>query len=231
VRATAAYEAVFADPEPLVSVVIPTFDSTRLLLERSLPSVLGQTYERLEVIVMGDAAAPGVGAAVAAAGDDRVHYANLPYRIPDPDQRRHWLAGSVAARNAGMDRAAGAWVVEFDDDDALRPAAIERALDLARRERLEVTYGAVAYHRPDGTIETMATYPPELGRFATQGALVHSGLRFFDRTPAAAIFDVPNDWFRIEAMLRAGVRFGMHDEVVVDYHPSMRGGPATKTPG
>jgi hypothetical protein len=115
--------------------------------------------------------------------------------------------------------------MEFDDDDALRPKAVELALALARERWLEVAYGELAYHRPDGTVETMAAFPPELGRFATQGALVHGALGFFRRSAAAGIFGASNDWFRVEAMLLAGVRFGMHDEVALDYHPSMRGDP------
>src|SRR5262245_8310004 len=52
-RALPSYTEVFDDPDPLVSVVIPTLDQTDLLLTRSLPSVLAQTHERLEVIVVG----------------------------------------------------------------------------------------------------------------------------------------------------------------------------------
>ena len=229
-RAQPSYAAVFEDPAPLVSVVIPTFDNTELLLSRSLPSVLAQTYEKLEVIVVGDAVAPSVGAAVQAIGDPRVRYVNRPHRVTQPDPRRQWMIGSVAARTAGHELARGAWLMDFDDDDHLRPTAVERDLALARELRLEVTYGPFLQHWPDGRIVTTSAYPPEYGHFATQGALVHSGLRFFERSPAAAILDVPNDWFRIEAMLLAGVRFGMHDEIVVDYYPSLRAHPELRTP-
>ena len=222
-RAQASYEAVFDDAEPLISVVIPTYDNTELLLERSLPSILGQSHERLEVIVVGDAAAPEVGERVRGAGDARVRFVNLPYRIPHPDPILRWLVGSVAARNAGQELANGSWLVDFDDDDALRPRALERSLALAREQRLEVAYGPYALHWPDGRVETMSTFPPAFGRFCTQTALVHSGLGFFERNAAAGEFSDPNDWFRLEAMLRAGVRFGMHDEIVMDYFPSMRG--------
>jgi glycosyltransferase involved in cell wall biosynthesis len=222
-RAQPSYAAAFEDPEPLVSVLIPTYDNTELLLERSLPSVLRQSYRRLEVIVVGHAAAPAVGRAVLALGDTRLRYVNLPYRIVEADPRTSWLTGSVAARNAGYELAGGAWIVDFDDDDSLRPRAIERGLALARERRLEFAYGGYECHLPDGRIETTVSFPPEPGRFATQGAVVHGGLGFFERTPAAGAFGVPNDWFRIEAMLSAGVRFGRHDEIVFDYYPSMRG--------
>jgi hypothetical protein len=228
-RTQPSYAAVFDDPAPLVSVVIPTYDNTELLLSRSLPSVLAQTYEKLEIIVVGDAVEPEVGAAVEALGDARVRFVNVTQRIPDPDPMRQWLIGSVAPRIAGHELARGAWLMDFDDDDHLRPHAVEHDLGLARHRRLEVAYGPLAMHWPDGTVETVAEFPPAFARFATQGALVHGGLRFFERSLAAAVFDVPNDWFRIEAMLRAGVRFGMHDEIVVDYFPSLRAFPELRT--
>ncbi len=221
-RTQESYAAVFDDPEPLVSIVIPTYDQTALLVERSLPSVLEQTYGRLEVIVVGDGTRDEVGNAVDALGDERLRFVNLPYRRPDADPTVHWHIGSVGARIAGYDLARGSWLVDFDDDDELRPRAIELGLASAREHRLEVSYGGYELHLPDGRTETVATFPPEWGRFALQGTLVHGGLRFFERTVAAAIFGISNDWFRVEAMLRAGVRFGMHDEIAFDYYPSMR---------
>lgn len=223
VRLEPSYAAVFDDPRPLVSVVIPTHDRADLLVKRSLPSVLAQSYDRLEVIVVGHAAGPEMRAAVESLDDERVRYTGIDDRIPEQDPRRRWLIASVAPRNAGHAQAQGSWLVDFDDDDELRPNAIECGLAFAREHRLEVSYGGFECRRPNGDIETVACFPPELGRFAWQGALVHAGLRFFERDLAAAGFDTPNDWFKVEAMLRAGVRFGMHDQIVCDYYPSMRG--------
>jgi len=203
-----------------VSVVIPTRDRIELLTQRALPSVLGQSYANLEVLVVGHGAPPAVGEAVAANGDARVRYLDVPRPLLEPTERRQWLVGSVAPRRAGVEHASGAWLVDMDDDDALRPYAIERVLAHARRERLEVCAGAFEQHGPDGSLGVVPSIPGELGSFAWQGAVMHAGLRFFERSGVAAIFDVPNDHFRTEAMLRAGVRFGALDDVVVDYYPS-----------
>jgi hypothetical protein len=84
-RSSDTYLAAFDDPEPLVSVVIPTFDRARLLVERSIPSVLAQTYQNFEVIVVGDAASDRVREAVEGFGDERIRFTNLDYRGPYPD--------------------------------------------------------------------------------------------------------------------------------------------------
>jgi glycosyltransferase involved in cell wall biosynthesis len=221
-RAEPAYAAVYEQAEPLISVVIPTFDKTDLLLERSLPSVLGQTYERLEVIVVGHAVADDSVARVTAVGDARVRFTNLGYRVAHPHPTWMWLAGSVPARVHGQALARGSWLVDFDDDDALRPDAIERGLACALGGGHEVTCGRWIYHWADREAELIDTFPPEYGRYAAQGALMHRALRFFERQQAAADYGVANDWFRCEAMLRAGVRFGRHADVVFDYYPSLR---------
>src|SRR4051794_27522473 len=57
-RADPSYEAAFDEPEPLISIVLATFDSHQTLRERAIPSILAQTYENFELIVMGDAAVP-----------------------------------------------------------------------------------------------------------------------------------------------------------------------------
>jgi hypothetical protein len=49
---------------------------------------------------------------------------------------------------------------------------------------------------------------------------VHGGLRLFARDYVAGNVGQPGDFFRLERMVRAGVRFGMLDEVVYDYYPS-----------
>ena len=40
--------------QPLVSVCVATYNRARLLIERSVPSVLQQTYKNFELIIVGD---------------------------------------------------------------------------------------------------------------------------------------------------------------------------------
>ena len=207
------YEEAFADGKPLVSICIPTFDRIELLTERSLPSVLGQTYANLEVIVIGDAAPPEVERAVLALGDPRVRYLNLTHRIDYGSAQRNWEAGSVQARNLGYAEARGAWISDFDDDDVLLPTAIERVIAHARTHRLEAVFGRQRWITPEGQVLEIGTFPPALGQFSWQGGVIHGALRHFAREHAAAVFGIPNDWERAERMLRAGVRFGMLDEI------------------
>lgn len=219
-RADPAYERPFSDPEPLVSVVIPTFNRPQLLQDRSLPSVLSQGYERIEVLVVGDHAKPEVGQVVAEMSDPRLSFHNLTQRLaPRRDSRRQWYVQSVMARNEGFRLAQGSWVVTFDDDDLMHQGAIGRLLEAARAHRAEVAYGRFRMVRPDGTQE-LGEFPPEHGRFTWQSGICHARLSFFERELFAADFDQPNDYFLAEAMLRAGVRFAMIQDLICDLYPS-----------
>ena len=220
-RADPAYELAYEEDDPLVSVAIPTLDRPALIVERTLPSVLAQTHSNLEVIVVGDHAAPEVADAIAGVDDPRVTYRNLTQRhVASDDPRRHWLVASGMGRNEAFRLARGRWFVAFDDDDVMRPQLVERLLASARERRLEVSYGRLRTVLRDGTTFEMGDFPPRREQFGWQGALYHAGLRFFEREFVAAALGIPGDWYLLERMLRAGVRFGMVPEVVCDYHPS-----------
>jgi glycosyltransferase involved in cell wall biosynthesis len=220
-RESPCYEAAFDDPEPLVTVTVATRNRAELLRTRSLPSILGQSHSDLEVIVVGDHEGPEAAEAIASLDDQRVTYRNLTQRtVASDDPQRHWLVGATMTRNEANRTATGRWLVPFDDDDAMRPGHIETLLDRAREGRLEVCYGGFRMHRPDGSSEDYGAFPPRRHQFAWPGAIEHAGLRFFERELVSAALGTPGDWFLLERMLRAGVRFGHVDRLVFDYYPS-----------
>ncbi len=218
-RAAPDYEAAFAEDEPLVSVTVATTGRAELT-ERSLPSILAQTYRNLEVVVVGDAVGPEVGDAVAALGDERVRFATTTHRVVHPAPQRHWLTGSTMARNEANRLARGRWLLMFDDDDALRPHAVERLLAHARAERLEVVYSPVEQHLRGDVRRVLGGFPPRYGHFNWIGALLHAGLRGFEREHVATAYGVAGDWWLMERLLRAGARVGQLDEVLADSWPS-----------
>ena len=102
----------------LVSVIIPTRNRA-LLLRRTLESVLKQSTENLEVIVVDDGSTDGSGA-VAAAMDPRVSV------IRNPES-----AGVSVARNRGIASASGEWIAFCDDDDLWAPNKLQEQLTAA----------------------------------------------------------------------------------------------------
>ena len=54
-RSSPAYLEAYSDPDPLVSITVPTVGRIDALIDRSLPSLLSQSHTNLEVLVVGDA--------------------------------------------------------------------------------------------------------------------------------------------------------------------------------
>jgi glycosyltransferase involved in cell wall biosynthesis len=95
---------------PLVSIVIPAFNAERFLGE-AIESVLAQTYEQLETIVVDDGSSDGT-VAVASAYDE----------VTVVEQTN---AGPSAARNRGFVASRGEFVAFHDSDDVMTPDKLE----------------------------------------------------------------------------------------------------------
>ena len=226
-RRSDEYRLAYEDPEPLVSVIMPTFDRPDMLLQRSIPSVLAQTHENFEIVVVGDAAPDAVGAALGSFGDPRIRYYNSSVRGPYPSRPEHaWMVVGTPPFNRAMAEARGRWLAPLDDDDSFTPEHIERLLAAARERRLELAYGRLRCRYPDGSEDFIGEFPPDSefselrASFGLQAALVHGGLRFMQMHLTDPLFGLNNDVSLSRRMIRAGVLMGMIDDVVSDYYPA-----------
>jgi Glycosyl transferase family 2 len=221
-RGEETYERPYTEAEPLISVVIPTYDQHELLRHRSIPSVLAQSYQNFELIVVGDAAPEEARLAVESFDDPRIRFTNLDYRGPYPeDPQNAWLVAGTPPYNEGVDLARGLWIAALDDDDAYRPRHLELLLTDARERHLELVYAPMLRHAPDGTARRIGRFPPGYENYSVGSSLYHHGLaRIFQTELADAAFWDPGDWGMCRRMMEAGVRIGMIDEETIDYFPS-----------
>jgi hypothetical protein len=222
VRASADYERAWEEDEPLVSVRVATYNGAELLCSRALASLLAQTYERWECIVVGDAVTDDTEARVRALGDPRIRFIDLPHRGPYPDDpMRLWRVAGTGPMNRGLREAAGAWIAPLDHDDEFEPDHIEVLLAHARATHAELVYGKLGVrHASTGrrVPNIVGAYPPVYGQFGFQGALHHAGLRRFEVDPNARFAGEPGDWNLARRMWEAGVRFAFLDRIVTTYY-------------
>jgi glycosyltransferase involved in cell wall biosynthesis len=94
-----------AKDEGTVSVIIPTHNRSAYL-RRAVASVLRQSYENIEVIIVDDASTDDTPEVVTSVGDERVTYLR--------NQRN---VGANASRNRGLCTAVGEYIAFLDDDD------------------------------------------------------------------------------------------------------------------
>jgi hypothetical protein len=222
-RESQEYELAFTEAEPLVSFIVPTYSSYETLRDIALPSILGQSYSNLEVIVAGDAAPAETQEAIEQIGDPRVRYCNRTVRGPYPgDPAKRWYVIGTPPFNDALAQVRGRWIAVLGDDDAVRPDHTERLLAAAREHRFEHCYGLQLVNFVEGEPMTLGKFPPELGEWGLQAAIYHAGLSFIESELPDWLYDTPNDWSMCERMLRAGVRTGMIEEIVVDKYETRR---------
>lgn len=218
-EARASVEYSNPPDRPLVSVLIPTYTNSKLLVERALPSVLRQTYENFEIVIVGDACAEEhvqrIKFWMEAKGDPRIRFHNLPVRGSyHSDPYRHWGVAGVAPRNMAIELAKGEWLAPLDDDDEFSENHIESLLDFARGGGHEFVYGVVRHEKKDGSWTELGSTPLREGEICHLSVLYHRRLSFLRYDLRAWRYDEPADWNMWRRMRKAGAKIGFLDKVV-----------------
>ena len=112
---------------PLISVIIPVY-KVEALLARCVDSVLAQTYQDLEIILVDDGSPDRCGEICDA-------YARKDPRIKVIHKEN---GGLSSARNAGLDIARGEYIAFVDSDDWIEPEAYETMLSLAEKKNVKL---------------------------------------------------------------------------------------------
>jgi GT2 family glycosyltransferase len=115
---------------PTVSIVIPTHDRLRLL-QQAITSVSQQTHTDWELLVVDDASTDDTSSFVEGLTDPRITALRLPRNV-----------GQSAARREGTRLTGAPYLLFLDDDDVLRPDAIERLLGALQKEPAAAAVGA-----------------------------------------------------------------------------------------
>lgn len=120
-----------------VSVVIPLYNKGRYI-ERALSSVLAQTHQPLEIIVVDDGST------------DNGHEKVLNFNNPKIILIRQENKGPGAARNAGLAVATGKYVSFLDADDEWLPFFLNTGLNLIKDKGADISAVWTGYiRRPD----------------------------------------------------------------------------------
>jgi glycosyltransferase involved in cell wall biosynthesis len=203
--------------KPLVSVVIHTYNNSRELTERAIPSVLRQTYKNLEIIVVGDHCTDDTAERIGTLAHDKLTFYNLPKRGDYPqDPFKKWLVAGVVPANKALDMATGEWIAPLDDDDEFTDDHVEVLLNFALQGDYEMVYGKVLFEGKDGEPEwcEVGRYPPQESHISRISTLYQAKLTPFKYDIKAWKFYEPADWNLWRRMKEAGVRIGFIDQVV-----------------
>ena len=128
-----------------VSVIIPIYNVEKYL-RACVDSVLGQTYQDLQIILVDDGSTDSCG---------RIcdEYSGVDSRI----QVIHKENGGLSdARNAGLAVAKGEFILYLDSDDYLVPTAIASLMEMQGKTHADIVLGNFYYTFPDHEYPALA---------------------------------------------------------------------------
>lgn len=128
--------------KPLISIIIPAYNMAERI-ERCLVSIIGQMSDELEVIVVDDGSTDKTGDVVRRIVSENAHvrYLSLEH------------AGASSARNAGIDLAAGDYLMFIDADDEIEAHYLQNIVDKAKSSDADILIWGIKRCHSDGWIE------------------------------------------------------------------------------
>ncbi|MBO5057623.1 MAG: glycosyltransferase [Lachnospiraceae bacterium] len=131
-----------------VSIITVSFNSEKTI-EQTIQSVIGQTYENIEYIIIDG------GSTDATLDIIKKYRDKITYVVSEPDK------GIYNAMNKGINAASGDIIGIINSDDWYSPEAVERTVNFFGASSAEVLYGDCIYVYEDGKQVRNMKYPLE----------------------------------------------------------------------
>ncbi|MFH1776945.1 MAG: glycosyltransferase [Candidatus Omnitrophota bacterium] len=133
--------------KPAVSVIIPTYNRANLLC-RALKSVLNQTYQDFEVLIIDDCSTDDTTRIVKSVNDKRLAYIYLNEQ-----------SGAAHARNIGIKHSRGEFIAFQDSDDEWTAEKLQEQMDVIQHSSAVVGVVYSAFYRIEGDKTSYICFP------------------------------------------------------------------------
>jgi len=128
--------------EKLLSVIVPVYNAGEWVSE-TLDSLLGQTYQNLEVLCVDDGSSDNSAEIIR-------KYQNRDSRIRLIEKEN---GGVSSARNLGIEEAKGEYIAFLDADDYVELSAYKTMIDRLEKEQSDITFCRFVRFWPNGKIQ------------------------------------------------------------------------------
>ena len=139
------------DTQPLVSVVMPTYNEPPHIVRVAIESILHQTYQNWELFILDDSTSEQTRQAIddTAAGDCRIQVI-----------RQEKKMGFVPALNLGIELSNGLYIARMDGDDISLPDRLAHQVAyMTSHPDVDILGGAMNLMDESGVIHAARTYP------------------------------------------------------------------------
>lgn len=117
----------------MVSVILPTYNREKVIL-RAVNSVLAQSYEELELIIVDDGSVDDTERVVKSVPDQRITYLKIEN------------GGPARARNYGISMAKGSYIALIDSDDSWKKDKLQKAISCLETYNGDIVFSNLQIH-------------------------------------------------------------------------------------
>lgn len=125
----------------LVSIIMPSWNTGGFIAE-SIQSVIDQTYQNWELLIVDDCSTDNTDEVVASFEDDRIKYFHNEKN-----------SGAALSRNRAMREARGEWIAFLDSDDLWIPEKLEKQIKFMKENGYTLSY--TEYEKIDEESKTL----------------------------------------------------------------------------
>lgn len=151
----------------MISVIVPVYNS-KMYLSRCFDSILAQTYEQFELLIINDGSTDGGGEIC-----DSYEKKDCRIKVFHTDNK-----GVSAARNLGLNHAVGDYISFVDSDDWIEPFFFEALVKKAKETNADVVECGWFNEYPNKTVEKKKNDVILSGKEAVR-ALLHGQMLTF----------------------------------------------------
>lgn len=203
---------------PTVSVITPTWNRRKMLLERCIPSVQSQSYPNIEHVIVSDGPDPELREMFNKVAETALRFTWF-LELAEHDPEKHW---GHFARLYALTMASGQFITYCDDDDSLR----QDHCSLLAKALIDDPGAGFAVSRmmcrsPTHGPAVIGWGPLECGNVGSPMIMHRREILEHGTWGPASISE---DWDMVERWLKAGIRCADVPEVTADVWPSVHRG-------
>lgn len=202
---------------PLISVLIPTYNRGKILTERTIPSILNQTYPNIEIIIVGDHVIDNTSEIIAEkySNNPKIIYKNLKKRGNYPKEKALlWMVQGSKPLNHALSLAKGEWIALLCDDDIYLREHIEKLVKFALIKSYDFVYPrCVSFSHKNYPNSILGYNPIQKGYVAISSIMFHKSLKHIKVDNQCWRYQMPWDWFQIGDIILSGAKIGFLKEI------------------
>lgn len=112
----------------LVSIIMPSYNTDKYI-KRAIESVINQTYQAWELIIVDDCSTDNTDLVVDSIEDSRIKYI-----------KNNKNSGAAFSRNRALREATGKWIAFLDSDDLWYPQKLEKQISFMKKNKFYFSY-------------------------------------------------------------------------------------------